>query len=65
MSRLIGVIAPHKMVPRILGRYPGETKWRLSVLVELPSPLRLAEGGVRVDRRHPQLQTYLCRPNPR
>ena len=51
MSRLIRVIAPHKMVPRILGCYPGDTKWRLSVLVELPSPLRLSEGGVRVDRR--------------
>ena len=47
MSRLIRVIAPHKMVPRILGRYPGDTKWRLSVLVELPSPYgyrRVASG---------------------
>jgi hypothetical protein len=46
MSRLIQVIAPHRMVPRILGRYPGDTKWRLPVLVELPSP-PTAIGGWR------------------
>jgi len=46
MSWLIQVIAPHRMVPRILGRYPGDTKWRLSALVELPSP-STAIGGWR------------------
>jgi hypothetical protein len=46
MLRLIQVIAPHRMVLCILGRYLGDAKWRLSVLVELPSP-PTATGGWR------------------